>query len=134
MYPNALHIICERNITVALLLSFTSHQTTDLAKELRATAEAAISEDNIRRKILNYGCYCELVQTILDTINKVTENIADNAAANPIVDAENETINSYVLFMRRSSVLPNCKILHKEKLANDHLSAMGASKTMITAH
>ena len=78
----ASHIIKTRDITVTMLLAFTTQSANTVNKTLKNDIKEMVTEETIKAKILNYRLYIDLIETIVkliqrDTIVKVDDEITE---------------------------------------------------------
>ena len=114
----ASHIIKTMDVTVTMLLAFTTQRVNSAVKILKNITKEAPMEEMLRPKILNYRQHVDLIQTLITLIECITER-------EPIVKTNDEIteINTRIEFMSNSNVTPRCKQLNNTTTAKQFLVA-----------
>ena len=101
----ASNILWKQDIRVLVLLAFTVQKAAAAAKLLQTSTKEAPTEEALAPRVLDYRCYMDLVQTIIDNITTVTNKDITCVKADNEVDA----INAHIDFMRERNVNQSVK-------------------------
>ena len=123
------HIIKTRDITVMMLLAFTTQSANSAVKTLKNNIKEAPTEETFRPKILNYRLYIDLIGTILTLIECIAEQEAIVK-----VDDEITEINARIEFMNNNNVIPKCKQLNNTITVEQFLAVNNDMRIMDLAH
>ena len=126
------HWIWERNITVFAVLAVLAYATQN-AQVTQSNVKTAIKEaptkEILHQRIAEHECYTELVKTIISAVIDVSQ------VENPSVNYKEkvDVINGVIKFIREKEVEPSCKLLLKETLFIDFMTAAEDVTTMDSA-
>ena len=123
------HLLKGRDITVGALLTFAVQRAATTAASLRNAIREAPTKAVINQKGIDHDTYVQLVKTIIDKIDSVTNREEHNAN----VDQEVDEINGLIELMRERNVHPKCKRLYKGTIEGDFISAGEDENTLRTA-
>ena len=123
------HWIRERNITVLALLSYAIRTPHTTRGNVQKAIKDARSEEMLQQRITEQECYTELVEIILAAIT----DLSDASDLSTSREEKVEKINRMIEFMRDKGVKPGCKMLTRETVFLDFLTAGHDTETMNSA-